>query len=413
MDSSAQRSAPQYIPGMDGLRALALIFVIACHTNNYYPPFPSGWLDRCVALFLGAGWISVDLFFVLSGFLITGILYASRETANRFVNFYSRRALRIFPLYYLYLVLMLVWTFVRHDQHLSGLDWASLFFYFYNFRIVAVGHFAANFGHLWSLTVEEHFYMLWPLLVFNLNRRVLMRICAGGALLSLLLRIAVTHSYMGMRGSYVLTPCRLDGLLLGAWIALAAVDPVFWARVRRYYPAVAAVAFVSLVVMAIRQGHFYSAIFPNQFPGIRSSALLITWGITPLAVVCGWIVITASSGGPITRFLELPVLRWLAKRSYGVYIYHFFILSTLGRHLIASHLLARFPSWAAVLTVAAVVLILATSIAAISYQFFELPFLRLKRLFPAKHEMAPGILPAGKPVAAVAAETREAVEIGA
>ncbi len=389
MNATVERPAPQYIPGMDGLRALALIFVIACHTNNYYPPFPSGLLDRFVALFLGAGWISVDLFFVLSGFLITGILYASRGTTHRYVNFYSRRALRIFPLYYLYLALMFVWMFVRHEHSLSRLDWASLFFYFYNFRIVAVGHFSANFGHLWSLTVEEHFYMLWPLLVFNLNRRLLMRICVGGAVLSLLLRVAVTHSSLGMRGSYVLTPCRLDGLLLGAWLALASVDPIFWERVKRYYRFVGVAALLSLALMAIRQGHFYSAIFPNQIPGIRSSELLITWGITPLAVFCGWAVITASSGGPITRFLELPVLRWLAKRSYGVYIYHFFILSTLGRRLFTSHLLARLPGWAGVLTVAAVVLILATSVAAISYQFFELPFLRLKKLFPAKRAPVP------------------------
>jgi peptidoglycan/LPS O-acetylase OafA/YrhL len=410
MDSSAQRSAPQYVPGMDGLRAFALAFVIAAHTNNYYSPFPSGWLDRSVAFVLGAGWVSLDLFFVLSGFLITGILYASRGMRNRYVNFYSRRALRIFPLYYLYLALMFVWMPVRHEHPLSGLDWASLLFYFYNFRIVAVGHFSANFGHLWSLNVEEHFYLLWPLLVFNLNRRLLMRICVGGALLSLLLRIAVTHSSMGIRGSYVLTPCRLDGLLLGAWLALASVDPALWARVKRYYRVVGPAALLSLALMAIRQGHFYSAIFPNTYPGVRSSELLITWGITPLAVFCGWVVIIAMSGGPITRFLELPVLRWLAKRSYGIYIYHFFILSALGHRLVTSHLLARLPAWAGVLTVATVILILAVLVATISYRFYEEPFLNLKKRFPVKQEPAPVNLPADRSPGTVAVETREAVE---
>jgi peptidoglycan/LPS O-acetylase OafA/YrhL len=354
--------------------------------------------------------VCLDLFFVLSGFLITGILFAARNTRHRFFNFYSRRALRIFPVYYLYLLLMFVWVLVRHEHSLSRLDWASLLFYFYNFQIIWLGHSLANFGHLWSLNVEEHFYLLWPLLVFNLNRRLLMRICVGGALLSLLLRIAVTHSSMGIRGSYVLTPCRLDGLLLGSWLALAALDPALWARLKRYYPAVAIASFLCLVLMAIRQGHFYSMILPNAFPGIRSSELLITWGITPLAVFCGWVVITASSVGPITRFLELPFLRWLGKRSYGIYIYHLFVVTTLGRYLAASHRLASMPAWVSEPFVAAVSLIVSTFIGATSYRFYEEPFLNLKKRFPMKQEPAPVNLPADRSPGTIAAETREAVE---
>jgi peptidoglycan/LPS O-acetylase OafA/YrhL len=389
MDAPVERSAPQYIPGMDGLRALALAWVVSAHTITYYPPFPSGWLDRSVAFVFGAGWVCLDLFFVLSGFLITGILFAARNTRHRFFNFYLRRALRIFPVYYLYLALMFVWILVRHQHSLSALDWASVSFYFYNFRVIWLDHPSAYFGHLWSMNVEEHFYLLWPLLVFNLNRRILMRICVGGALLSLLLRIAVTHSSIGIRGSYVLTPCRLDGLLLGSWLALAALDPALWARVKRYYAAVAIASFLCLVLMAIRQGHFYSMILPNTFPGIRSSEFLITWGITPLALFCGWVVITAGSGGPITQFLELPFLRWLGKRSYGIYIFHFFVVTTLGRHLAASPRLASMPAWVSESFVAAVSLTLSTFIGAISYQFFELPFLRLKKRFPAQRAPVP------------------------
>jgi peptidoglycan/LPS O-acetylase OafA/YrhL len=135
-ERSAAEPSLRYIPGLDGLRAISIFLVVLCHVVPLYrEEADSGWFEHFVRTLFGAGWIGVDLFFVISGFLITGILLASREAPRRYVNFYSRRAWRIFPLYYLYFVLVFSLLYL-HDHRLSGIDTASVLFYFVNFRDV-------------------------------------------------------------------------------------------------------------------------------------------------------------------------------------------------------------------------------------------------------------------------------------
>ncbi len=143
------------MPGLDGLRGVAILMVLLCHADGYmYQGFPH--LAQQVGplpIVLGMGWCGVDLFFVLSGFLITGILLGTKGAPHYFKSFFARRALRIYPLYYCFLfVLMAI------EPHWYGRrDWGSLLLYFSNFRMVQHHHGFRLVGSFWSLAVEEQF----------------------------------------------------------------------------------------------------------------------------------------------------------------------------------------------------------------------------------------------------------------
>ena len=167
---------------LDGLRGIAILAVIAEHTLRLF--HPTSVLSRLWAAFQESSWAGVDLFFVLSGFLITGILLDSRHDKRYFLNFYARRTLRIFPLYYAVLVIAIlivpaVMGFSKLPELYSRLVANQLWLWTYlqNFAQASGPHALPGFGHFWSLAVEEQFYWVWPLAVFLLPRRHLFRLC--------------------------------------------------------------------------------------------------------------------------------------------------------------------------------------------------------------------------------------------
>ena len=173
-----------HIKPLDGLRGIAILLVMWFHFA--WPAKAQGLITRLYVSVAALGWVGVDLFFVLSGFLITGILLDSKRGAGYFRNFYARRVLRIFPLYYAVLLVTLVILplIVPYDtpalkRLLEGQGW--LWLYSTNISVaVEHGNWIASadwlrMGALWSLAVEEHFYLVWPLLVFFLSRRALLR----------------------------------------------------------------------------------------------------------------------------------------------------------------------------------------------------------------------------------------------
>ena len=171
----AGRSRAGFIPELDGLRAIAIILVFLHHSRAQLPvvnmtTFYLGW-------YFGQGWMGVDLFFVLSGFLITGILLETRETSNYFTGFYARRVLRIFPLYYLVLTAVIVGGSLLNVPKITATlpvpqDRWLYFCYLMNWVGLWRGHFGANsIGHFWSLAVEEQFYLVWPLIVWMVRPR--------------------------------------------------------------------------------------------------------------------------------------------------------------------------------------------------------------------------------------------------
>src|SRR6201997_3361743 len=233
-----------HLPVLDGVRGLAVLMVLLFHFVGDRPP--SSWGDGAIVHVTGFGAYGVELFFILSGFLITGILYDTHNGPHYFRNFYMRRFLRIFPLYYG--VLALVFFVAPLIQLLRGptLDylvdrqaWAWL--YAVNIYIAKAGDWSFSYlDHFWSLAIEEHFYLFWPLLVFLLARRprALIGVSLMTSLGAMLARLIGSLMGLSWWTTYVLTPFRLDGLALGAFLAVAARQPGGVERLARALPVV-------------------------------------------------------------------------------------------------------------------------------------------------------------------------------
>jgi peptidoglycan/LPS O-acetylase OafA/YrhL len=346
---------------------------------------------------LNWGWSGVDLFFVLSGFLITGILYDTRHRHHRFRVFYIRRTLRIFPLYYLVLLIAVLLYPLLHWKLHPGLGlWPlyvgnySRFLWPHDYRIggapyeilssASVSWFHLNLDHLWSLCVEEQFYLVWPLLVFLIRDRITLRnLCLAAVILTPLLRLAALHfaSPQAIRLELLChaTPLRADSLLLGGLLALCLRGPEAARVLSLAKPALALLFVIAVLLEAfsfLRAGH---AIDP------RSALLYSPFLFTFLAAVAGAIILLAiTPGSQIYRICMHPHLRALGQRSYGFYVYHLLLYSVW--HALAIVLMLGHKRFAALGT--AVVALFGTLLVSwISFRWFEAPILRLKSRFAA------------------------------
>ena len=179
---------PVYIPGLDGVRGMAALLIMFLHFVPGYNQneHPYLYLLKKVSV---VGQIGVPLFFVLSGFLITRILISSKHETNYFKRFYLRRAVRIFPLYYLFLVINFFIIPLINKQ--AFLPWNLTKYYYLYLQNVAMtfNWKEADLPHLWSLAVEEHFYLVWPVLIYFLSHKSILKVIAGCILISLLCRV--------------------------------------------------------------------------------------------------------------------------------------------------------------------------------------------------------------------------------
>ncbi len=361
-----------YIPALDGLRGLAILAVMLYHFSgdfNFGPSSFGMWSLRT----LRAGWIGVDLFFVLSGFLISGILIDTVRSNRYFRNFYARRILRIFPLYYTALLIVLcVIPFLPRAEQLQH-DQPWLWLYGTNILIARKGFAAVTspwlgVGHFWSLAVEEHFYLLWPILVLLLRRgRLLPIACIILAAASFTARfVSARYSPVG----YVLTQLRLDPLLIGALLADLTRRPRADALTRRIAPWLAMIAAVGLAILFLR----FKGFDPYQ-PDVQRYVFVL------LDVVFAWMTLYASAQA--SGFLVARPLRWLGKYSYGLYVWHGLFHRPLANLLPTAGLVARLqvPYAVACLVRIAAFSSVALTAAWSSYHGIEKHFLNLKRLF--------------------------------
>ncbi len=366
----------KHVPALDGVRGLAILGVLYCHLF-WSNPYPVGSpLIRFFAQARAAGWIGVDLFFVLSGFLITGILYDTLPSLHFFRNFYARRVLRIFPLYYGFLLLLFLITSLR------GEHWTHAIFGYltYTENLSLTGQPLTdaswvNINHFWSLAIEEQFYLVWPLLVFLLKTRRRIAIAALiGVLVSLGIRtgfvlsgFTVSHPY----SIYGWTPARLDGLCLGAILAMAIRS--------RFRQQVIAWSLPMLLTCCVLLGivwHFDPAFEVLEQP------MFSTWGLTLLAFAfTSLIAVCLKPGGFLQQLVSVRVLRFFGRYSYGLYVYHYTIASLIIYRL-RPELLGRFGSKAISVIIPGLI---ATAVSVIvawcSYTFYESRFLRLKEHF--------------------------------
>lgn len=300
------------IPELDSLRAIAVILVFLHHF------WPRAYLTHSVFNLARMGWIGVDMFFVLSGFLITGILLDTRGESNYFKGFYARRTLRIFPLYYASLAaIVLVMTVTKHGvvYHDMVSNWGSpiwFFAYLGNVRAAMQGAWPRLdfFNPLWSLQVEEQFYLLYPLLVALCSTKHLKAVLSTIIILSPLLRVIVWYQFPNNPYiNYVLLPCRMDGL---AWGGLITVKLREGARLPKLYLSaiVATLGIIAAVLFLSLSG--YSWARPqNQVFGYSISAfafaMLLVWTLSA----------SRQSSAP---WLRNRVLVYVGTISYGMYL---------------------------------------------------------------------------------------------
>lgn len=359
--------------------------VMALHfVNNAITP--TNLIERAAVTITNYGLWGVDLFFVLSGFLITGILVESKNAPGYFRNFFVRRALRIFPLYYgvLLVLLVLVPTAALQTidpellelREISGWLWA----YLTNIYLGPQTSFSIPYvSHFWSLAIEEHFYLVWPFLIWYLPNRTAMRVCVVLGSLALALRIAFTMAAPDQLYAGVLTPCRIDALCAGAWFALSA----------RTEPRLTT---ARALVLAQASGAAIVALSAWHFALQTGEALVLPLRMTALAIFCGAMIYSASYNDDLTRLragLRFGWLRNLGKYSYGLYVFHGMVAYGMHRYEMSTcfSMLTSIHTLGAVLQIACGVGA-SYALALVSFHAFESPFLSLKQWFEYRHRSA-------------------------
>jgi peptidoglycan/LPS O-acetylase OafA/YrhL len=353
----AERSRARHVPALDGLRTLAIASVMAFHARM---PFAE------------LGWLGVDLFFALSGFLITALLLDERRRTGEIdlPRFWARRVLRLMPAYLLYvlgLTLLMAfgvgWT-REVDGWTPGAYLQSLWFYYCNYAPWGVWQHQPLAVHLWSLAAEEQFYLLWPIVMVLMpggRAAAVVAWCVVGAVAARNLTLSPFPTYrLETRGLAILTGCAV-ALGAAAWPRLAA-----WTR-RRGVAEEVALGTLALGVAAVAA---------MQLDLLRTNGVLRA--VLPLFSL-GFAILVGSiwegSGGPLVRALEWKPLVHLGQISYGLYLYHLLALHLGG--LMVSGLRPSHPRLAAPVEAIAYVAI-TLALAALSYRFIEARFLRLK-----------------------------------
>jgi len=374
------------IPALDGIRGLAVLLVVLYH----FIPEEAGEISAFWR-WAQIGWIGVDLFFVLSGFLITGILLEEREQPRYFLNFYARRTLRIFPLYYAVLFATLVAVpglfsalgieptgtrgFGKAWKDLSEVrsNQAWLWLYVSNFAAIFRGIEWRGFAHFWSLAVEEHFYLVWPAVVLWLKPSKLRSACVGLMVFALVTRCASLLTGWGTLACYFLTPCRIDTLAMGAAIAVIFREPTTHHRLRSSAFLVFPVGLGLIAWMFAREGKptYDSTVVAT----IGFSLIAIFWTSTLV------LALTSAKSSLLARFLSSPFMQFFGKYSYAIYIFNRLLIVPV-RLLVRPEMLAeRIGFHGSILVQIVVGVSINVAIALISWHAFEKHFLSLKRYF--------------------------------
>jgi peptidoglycan/LPS O-acetylase OafA/YrhL len=375
------------IPALDGLRGIAILLVILYHHTVMRPQTA---FDAIYVNVARLGWAGVDLFFVLSGFLITGLLHDFKGKPHYFRNFYVRRALRIGPVYFAFVFFTLQvspWLWPDTDLARMGRDamagrseaWYWLFLQNILFaREGNLGH--PNLAVTWSLGIEEQFYLLWPFVVLLANRRRLMWACAALVVIAPVIRTTLVLGGAEPVVPYVLPFCRMDALAAGAWVALAVRSPVemqprlrTWARL--VLPAAAAVVF-GLWYLEDPRDHEAWNEPATQSVGYTALALLFA-ALLALSVM-------APVGSRLSRALGTPPLRMFGRYSYALYLVHVPVRRFIRDEYFP---VASFPTWLdsplpGQLLFYVVATAPALALAWASWHVLEAPILRLRRFVP-------------------------------
>jgi peptidoglycan/LPS O-acetylase OafA/YrhL len=356
-----------HVRALDGLRGIAILLVLLLHLFPFYP----------LSYLTNLGWTGVDLFFVLSGFLITGILYDSKHKKNYYRNFLAKRVLRIFPLYYLILI---IFFFVDKFSGVSGFQYfpnsqVPFWTYTSNF-IMAFGNLkpegiGVHISHFWSLAIEEQFYLFWPFCILLFANRGIFLVC----LLFIATSVVIKNVYPVYPFNYFFTLSRMEGLLFGALLAI--LIRVNKNVLQKWIPVLLV---VSVIVVT-------SIILYTRDLG-NGSELVMRFGYTFIDLmfccILAYIFDKEKAGRIFSKLLSSPTLVFFGKYSYGLYVYHWIVYSILAATItsfVNGFLKAGFVSS---MVIAVICLVLTITVSYASYHLIEKHFLKLKSRFEPK-----------------------------
>jgi peptidoglycan/LPS O-acetylase OafA/YrhL len=355
--ATSQRPAwlPAFIPAFDGLRGIAILAVVLYHCQ---PLLQGTVLEKFVVW----GWSGVSLFFVLSGFLITGIILDAGPTSGFYANFFARRFLRIWPVYWLLLFLhYFFFPFLFSGYRwmfyiVSGAPWLYLLLFVQNLWPVAL---PGSIGPTWSLAIEQQFYLFWTPIARRLPPRWLLLAAAAMLATSPLVRL-----YCGGRFTATNTLTHLDGLAVGSLLAIAlrvfAWTPGAWRWISRGALAIGA---AGVALMLTRGSAFTDSLLAIGFGGMLLAALLGQQAARP-TLYC--------------RALSFPPLAFVGKISYGLYVTHILVFSILGGYVDKPLVHYGVPGNLAIVAIRTTA---AIGFASLMWFYFEKPILGFKRYF--------------------------------
>ena len=359
----------QHIPALDGVRGLAILLVIWWHATAYrLPELPAGIVLGHIARI---GCFGVGLFFVLSGFLITRILLDTCKKPRYFTNFYTRRALRIFPLYYVAV------AFLFHTDYLVRTKVTWFLGYGVNVLMAFEPSSAGSGSHFWSLCVEEQFYLLWPIFVWGIREEWLRLGTMGAIALSwgLIVWAGFAYYVYPMAGS-VLLPFRLDALLIGALIAMEerrlGGNWKRWSKSSLWAAVVSFELWLGLMFLHAVSGKLTD-------PSLELVSSDVAWGFLLLAALSNERIAVRFAG---------RTLRSIGKYSYCMYVVHIAVIDSVFALGIIKDETGNLVLAARWLLHVAVVVTLTYAVAYSSWHLYEKRWLELKRYFEADDEMA-------------------------
>lgn len=361
-----------YIPSLEGIRGYAFLLVFFMHycSRSDFPFQESKWLYP-IFLFRQTAWLTVPVFFVLSGFLISGILIDTRERVGYFKIFYCRRILRVFPIYYLTLI-GVAFVDVHHGLTMGRHFW-SHFVYLHNVlpgykRTWSRWTAEDQITHLWSMGVEEQFYLVMPLVVWLFpQRRTLLKFVVSLIAACIVIRFTSPWLHISPYLMTFFTPTRVDAILMGAVLAIIARYPIY-KRMERFARHAAVAGILGTVAIAVRT----HGVVPTT--AFLNAVLISVLNLTAVAIV----VCVMQQGSLVCRLCSQSWICWLGARSYGLYLFHAtyanWFLTTfverLNRHMTRMHALVLSVGTAFCLTL---------FLAVLSYRLIEQPAMNLKK----------------------------------
>jgi peptidoglycan/LPS O-acetylase OafA/YrhL len=376
MSDQSSHAGPR-LAVVDDFRGVAILMVLLGHCLTPAPSSPSARVFYELGKWM---WLGVDLFFVLSGFLITRILVATAGQPAYFTRFYARRALRILPASYLVmLVTFLAFPYIEPQLADTGFQrlWPYFALYLQNWLFIAHPPELSwgGLGHTWSLAIEEQFYLAWPLVIWAVPARGREFLCLAGAAGVAALKIVMWRLEVEWGALFPCTFARADGLLLGGWLAVVLAQ----GGSRYLTPrAIDAIGWAALGIFALLFVHFRGTVVSTPIVAF----------VTPVAAIVfvHWLFRSLRAPNALTRRLGSRVLAWFARYSYGMYLIHWPVLQIARERLYGWGYLEPFvktrTNWE-VLVIGVLVITVTCAVAIAMFHLVEVRFLRLKPRWPA------------------------------